>query len=272
MRSRGFLLGGTAGRTTLNGEGLQHEDGHSHLISATVPNCISYDPSFGYEVAVIIQEGLRRMCAEQEDVYYYLTLMNENYAHPAMPEGAQPNIIKGMYSFRRGDDKSKAPRVQLLGSGVILREAIAAAELLRSDWNVEADLWGCPSFTELSRDGYATSRWNMLNPTAKPRLSHVETCLKDTQGPVIAATDYVRAFAEQIRAFVPRRYRVLGTDGFGRSDTREKLRRFFEVDRYYIVVASLKALSEEGTIPAAKVGEAIKKYNLDSGKPAPWTV
>ena len=272
MRSRGFLLGGTAGRTTLNGEGLQHEDGHSHLISATVPNCISYDPSFGYEVAVIIQEGLRRMCAEQEDVYYYLTLMNENYAHPAMPEGAQPNIIKGMYSFRRGDDKSKAPRVQLLGSGVILREAIAAAELLRSDWNVEADLWGCPSFTELSRDGYATSRWNMLNPTAKPRLSHVETCLKDTQGPIIAATDYVRAFAEQIRAFVPRRYRVLGTDGFGRSDTREKLRRFFEVDRYYIVVASLKALSEEGTIPAAKVGEAIKKYNLDSGKPAPWTV
>jgi pyruvate dehydrogenase E1 component len=237
MRSRGFLLGGTAGRTTLNGEGLQHEDGHSHLLSATVPNCISYDPTFGYEVAVIIQDGLRRMCAEQEDVYYYLTVMNENYAHPAMPEGAAPNIIKGMYLFRAGEKKAKGPRVQLLGSGVILREAIAAAELLRKDWGVESDLWSCPSFTELARDGNAQTRWNMLNPTAKPKPSHVETCLKDTSGPVIAATDYTRAFADQIRAFVPRRYVVLGTDGFGRSDTREKLRHFFEVDRQYIAIA-----------------------------------
>jgi pyruvate dehydrogenase E1 component len=272
MRSRGFLLGGTAGRTTLNGEGLQHEDGHSHLISATVPNCVSYDPSFGYEVAVIVQDGLRRMCAEQEDVYYYVTLMNENYAQPAMPEGAAPGIVKGMYLFRAGDKEAKGPRVQLLGSGVILREAIAAAELLRSDWGVEADLWSCPSFTELAREGNAAQRWNMLNPTAKARASHVEACLKDRQGPVIASSDYARTFAEQIRAFVPRRYVVLGTDGFGRSDTREKLRRFFEVDRHYIAIAALKALSDEGTLPVGKVVEALKKYGVAPDKPAPWTV
>ena len=272
MRSRGFLLGGTAGRTTLNGEGLQHEDGHSHLLAATVPNCVSYDPTFGYEVAVIIQDGLRRMCAEQEDVYYYLTLMNENYPHPAMPEGAAPNIIKGMYPLKPGEKKTKGPRVQLLGSGVILREAIAAAELLRNDWGVESDLWSCPSFTELARDGNAVSRWNMLNPTARPRLSHVETSLKDTSGPVVAATDYARAFAEQIRAFVPRRYVVLGTDGFGRSDTREKLRHFFEVDRQYITIAALKALADDGALPAAKVAEAMAKYGIRAAKPAPWTV
>jgi pyruvate dehydrogenase E1 component len=272
MRSRGFLLGGTAGRTTLNGEGLQHEDGHSHLLSATVPNCVSYDPTFGYEVAVIIQDGLRRMCAEQEDVYYYLTLMNENYPHPAMPEGAAPDIIKGMYLLKAGEKKAKGPRVQLLGSGVILREAIAAAELLRNDWGVESDTWSCPSFTELARDGRAVARWNMFNATARPKLSHVETSLQDTSGPVIAATDYARAFAEQIRAFVPRRYVVLGTDGFGRSDTREKLRHFFEVDRQYIAIAALKALADDGALPAAKVAEAMKKYGIDAAKPAPWTV
>jgi pyruvate dehydrogenase E1 component len=272
MRSRGFLLGGTAGRTTLNGEGLQHEDGHSHIYAATVPNCISYDPTFGYEVAVIVQDGLRRMYAEQEDVYYYLTVMNENYAQPAMPEGAAPNIIKGMYLFKAGDKKSKAPRVQLLGSGVILRESIAAAELLAKDWGIEADIWSCPSFTELARDGNAVARWNLLNPTAKAKVSHVEASLASTQGPVIASTDYIRAFAEQIRAFVPRRYVVLGTDGFGRSDTREKLRRFFEVDRYYVTAAALKALADEGMVPAAKVAEVMKKYGLDSAKPAPWTV
>ena len=272
MRSRGFLLGGTAGRTTLNGEGLQHEDGHSHIYAATVPNCISYDPTFGYEIAVIVQDGLRRMYAEQEDVYYYLTVMNENYTQPAMPEGAAPNIIKGMYLFKAGDKKTKAPRVQLLGSGVILRESIAAAELLAKDWGVGADIWSCPSFTELARDGNAVARWNMLNPTAKPRVSHVEASLASTQGPVVASTDYIRAFAEQIRAFVPRRYVVLGTDGFGRSDTREKLRRFFEVDRYYVTVAALKALADEGAVPAAKVAEAMKKYGLDAVKSAPWTV
>jgi len=272
MRSRGFLLGGTAGRTTLNGEGLQHEDGHSHLIAATIPNCVSYDPTFGYEVAVVIAEGLRRMVTEQQDVYYYITLMNENYAHPAMPEGAAPGILKGMYKFRDGAGKAKAPRVQLLGSGTIFREVIAGADLLHTDWGVAADLWSCPSFTELARDGYAAARWNLLHATEQPRLSFVEQCLKDTSGPVIAATDYMRAFAEQIRGIVPRRYVVLGTDGFGRSDTREKLRRFFEVDRYYVTVAALKALADDGTLPAAKVAEAVAKYKLDPAKPAPWTV
>ncbi len=273
MRSRGFLLGGTAGRTTLNGEGLQHEDGHSHMISATVPNCISYDPTFAFEVAVIIQDGMRRMYAEQQDVYYYITLMNENYTHPAMPEGAAPGIVKGMYKLADGaKSKGKSPRVQLMGSGVILREAIAAASLLKNDWGVDADLWSCPSFTELARDGMAVTRWNMLHPTSKPRVSHVERCLKDAQGPVIVTTDYMRLFAEQIRPLISQRYVVLGTDGFGRSDTREKLRRFFEVNAHYVTVAALKALADEGTIPAAKVAEAIKKYGLDPDAPAPWTV
>jgi pyruvate dehydrogenase E1 component len=275
MRCRGFLLGGTAGRTTLNGEGLQHEDGHSHIYAATIPNCVSYDPTFGYELAVIIQDGLRRMYAEQQDVYYYLTVMNENYVQPAMPEGAAADIIKGMYLFKaaagRGA-KTKAPRVQLLGSGVILREAIAAAELLKADWGVDADVWGCTSFTELAREGGAASRWNMLHPTEPPRVPHVTARLAETQGPVIAATDYVRAFAGQIREFVPRRYVVLGTDGFGRSDTREKLRRFFEVDRWYITVAALKALADDGTLPAGKVAEAIAQYGIDTAKAAPWTV
>jgi pyruvate dehydrogenase E1 component len=261
----------------LNGEGLQHEDGHSHMISATVPNCISYDPTFGYEVAVIIQDGLRRMYAEQEDIYYYLTVMNENYLQPAMPQGAAPGILKGMYKLRDGDSvaksaKGKAPRVQLMGSGVILREAIAAADLLKKDWGVDADIWSCPSFTELARDGNAVTRWNMLHPTDKPRMSHVEACLKDAQGPVIVTTDYMRLFAEQIRPLVRNRYVVLGTDGFGRSDTRERLRHFFEVNCYYTTVAALKALADDGTIPATKVAEAIKKYGLDPDKPAPWTV
>jgi pyruvate dehydrogenase E1 component len=271
MRSRGFLLGGTAGRTTLNGEGLQHEDGHSHVIAATIPNCISYDPTFAYEVAVIVQDGLRRMYAEQQDVYYYLTVMNENYRHPAMPEGAAPSIIKGLYLFQAGAKKAKGARVQLLGSGTIFREVIAAAELLRNDWGVESDLWSCPSFTELARDGQAAARHNLLHPTAKPRTSHVEDCLATTSGPVVAATDYVRAFAEQIRAYVPRRYVVLGTDGFGRSDTREKLRHFFEVDSAYVTVAALKALADDGALPAAKVAEAVAKYGLDASRPAPWT-
>ncbi len=273
MRARGFLLGGTAGRTTLNGEGLQHEDGHSHVLSSTIPNCISYDPTFGYEVAVVVQDGLRRMFAEQQDCYYYLTVMNENYPHPAMPEGAAPDIIKGMYRFREGAKARKgAPRVQLLGSGTIFREVIAAADLLKADWGVDADLWGCPSFTELARDGNAAVRWNLLHPTDPPKPSHVERCLGATEGPVVAATDYMRAYAEQIRAFVPRRYTVLGTDGFGRSDTREKLRHFFEVDRHWVVLAALKALADEGTIPAAKAADAVVKYGIDPAKPAPWTV
>jgi pyruvate dehydrogenase E1 component len=276
MRARGFLMGGTAGRTTLNGEGLQHEDGHSHIISSVVPNCISYDPTFSYEVAVIVHDGLRRMVENQEDVFYYITLMNENYPHPGLPEGAREGILKGMYKLTDGGgagaDKKQSPRAQLLGSGVILREVMAAAELLKKDWDVAADVWSCPSFNELRRDGIAASRWNLLHPSEKPRASYVEQCLAPTKGPVIASTDYMRAFADQIREFVPRRYKVLGTDGFGRSDSRENLRRFFEVNRYYVVVATLKALAEDGEIPAAKVAEALKKYGIDVEKPAPWTV
>ncbi|MBP6095895.1 MAG: pyruvate dehydrogenase (acetyl-transferring), homodimeric type, partial [Methyloversatilis sp.] len=271
QRSRGFLIGGTAGRTTLNGEGLQHEDGHSHLWSAAIPNCISYDPTFSYEVAVIVHDGLRRMMAEQEDVFYYLTVMNENYEHPAIPDGAEADILKGMYLFRRGA-ASNGPRVQLTGSGTIFREVIAAAELLRSDWGVEADLWSCPSFTELARNGADCARWNLLNPLEAPRMSHVEHCLRDTRGPVIAATDYVRLFAEQIRAFVPRRYVVLGTDGFGRSDTREALRAHFEVDRRWVTVAALKALADDGALDRTKVAEAIARYGLDVSKPNPLYV
>jgi pyruvate dehydrogenase E1 component len=272
MRCRGFLLGGTAGRTTLNGEGLQHEDGQSQLFASAFPTCISYDPTFSYEVAVIIKDGLRRMYAEQEDHFYYITVMNENYVHPAMPEGAEASIIKGMYRFGGGDAKAKSPRVQLLGSGTIFREVIAAADLLRNDWGVESDLWSCPSFTELARDGRAVERHNMLHPGEKPRVSHLESCLGNTKGPAVAATDYVRAYPDQIRPYVKRRYVVLGTDGFGRSDTREKLRRFFEVDRFYVTVAALKALADDGTIPATKAADAMNKYGIDPAKPAPWTV
>jgi len=272
LRSRGFLLGATSGRTTLNGEGLQHQDGHSHVLAANVPNCVAYDPTFACELAVILQDGLRRMVAEQEDVYYYVTVMNENYAHPALPDGAAHDVIRGMYRFRAGPADGKAPRVQLLGSGTIFREVIAAADLLRDDWGVHADLWSCPSFNELARDGMAAAREAQRNPEAPPRPSHVAACLAPTKGPVVAATDYVRAFAEQIRPYVPRRYVVLGTDGFGRSDTREKLRRFFEVDRFHVVVAALKALADEGALPAGRVAEAIRKYGIDPKKPAPWTV
>jgi len=273
MRARGFLLGATAGRTTLAGEGLQHQDGHSQLMMSAIPNCVAYDPCYAYELAVIIHDGLRRMYVEQESVFYYLTVMNENYAHPAMPEGAMADIVKGMYLFRAGDKaRPKSARVQLLGSGTIFREVIAAADLLKSDWGVDADLWSCPSFTELARDGMLIARENLLHPAAAPKHSHVEARLAPTQGPVIAATDYIRAFADQIRPYVPRRYVVLGTDGFGRSDTREKLRGFFEVDRHYVTVAALKALADEGTLPGAKVAEALKKYGIDPAKPAPWTV
>ncbi|KMO38328.1 pyruvate dehydrogenase [Methylobacterium variabile] len=271
MRARGFLIGGTAGRTTLNGEGLQHEDGHSHLISATIPNCVSYDPTFSYEVAVIVQDGLRRMYAEQEDVFYYLTVMNENYEHPGMPEGAEAGILKGMYLFREGKAGAKL-RVQLMGSGTILREVIAGAELLEQDFGIAADIWSCPSFTELRREAMAVERWNLLHPTETQKKTYVETCLEGRQGPVIAATDYMRLFADQIRPYVPARYKVLGTDGFGRSDYRVRLREFFEVNRYWVAVAALKSLAEEGAVPAAKVAEAIAKYGLDPEKPAPWTV
>ncbi|MEQ1620150.1 MAG: pyruvate dehydrogenase (acetyl-transferring), homodimeric type [Methylococcales bacterium] len=271
QRTRGFLMGGTAGRTTLNGEGLQHEDGHSHLFSATVPNCISYDPTYAYELAVIIQDGLRRMFVDQEDVFYYITVMNENYEHPAMPKGAEQDILKGMYSYRQGA-KKKGPRVQLLGSGVIFREVEFAAELLRNDWGVESDLWSCTSFTELARDGQTIERWNRLHPTEAAKKSHVANCLDSATGPVIAASDYTRAFAEQIRAYVTAPYTVLGTDGFGRSDTRENLRRFFEVDRYHVTIAALKSLADLGQFDAAKVEVAIAKYGINPDVIAPWLI
>jgi len=271
MRARGFLLGGTAGRTTLNGEGLQHEDGHSQVLASVIPNCRSYDPTFSYEVAVIVQDGLKRMLEDQEDAFYYITLMNENYPHPGFSEKSREGILKGMYQLSDGG-AAKGPRVQLLGSGTILREVMAAATLLRDDWGVTADIWSCPSFNELRRDGMAVSRWNLLNATAEPRASWVEQCLGATKGPVVASTDYMRAFADQIREYVPRRYKVLGTDGFGRSDSRDNLRRFFEVDRNYVVIAALKALAEDGELPVAKVAEAVKKYGIDTAKPAPWTV
>lgn len=270
MQAKGFLMGGTAGRTTLNGEGLQHEDGHSHLMSAVVPNCRSYDPTFAYEMAVIIQDGLKRMHEDQEPVFYYITMLNENYHQPAMPKGAEEGIRKGMYLFRKGG-RGKT-RVQLMGSGSIFMEVIAAAELLKKDWSVDADLWSCPSFTELRREGIDCERWNMLHPEKKPRVPYVAQCLEKYSGPVIASTDYMRSFADQIRPYVDRRFAVLGTDGYGRSDTRENLRRFFEVDRYYVTVAALKALADEGTIPAKKVAEAIKKYNIDADAPNPVTV
>ena len=271
QRTRGFLMGGTAGRTTLNGEGLQHEDGHSHLMAATVPNCVSYDPTYAYELAVIIQDGLRRMYVEQEDVFYYITVMNENYAHPAMPKGMELDILKGMYSFKKGA-KKKGPRVQLLGSGTIFREVEAAAELLRNDWGVEADLWSCTSFTELARNGQFCERWNRLHPTETPKQSHVAHCLANAEGPVIAASDYTRAFAEQIRSLIAAPYTVLGTDGFGRSDTRENLRRFFEVDRYHVTIAALKSLADLGQFDAAKVDVAIAKYGINPDAAAPWLI
>jgi pyruvate dehydrogenase E1 component len=271
QRTRGFLMGGTAGRTTLNGEGLQHEDGHSHLMSATVPNCVSYDPTYAYELAVIIQDGLRRMYVEQEDIFYYITVMNENYSHPAMPKGMELDILKGMYKFSQGA-KNKKPRVQLLGSGTIFREVEFAAELLKNDWDVESDLWSCPSFTELARDGQSCERWNRLHPTEPAKQSHVANCLANSVGPVIAATDYTRAFAEQIRSLIAAPYTVLGTDGFGRSDTRENLRRFFEVDRYHITIAALKSLVDLGQFNAAKVDVAIAKYGIATETKAPWLI
>jgi len=272
MRARGFLMGGTAGRTTLNGEGLQHEDGHSHLFAAAVPNCMPYDPTFGHELAVIIQDGMRRMVEEQEDVFYYITIMNENYPHPGIKPGQEEGILKGLYLLQKGDE-SLQQRVQLLGSGTILRESIAAQDLLKNDWNIAADVWSAPSLTLVARDGQDAERWNLVNPAKEQRVPYVTQLMNATTGPIVATTDYMRAFAEQIRAFIPkdRTYRVLGTDGFGRSDSRVKLREFFEVNRYYITVAALKSLAEEGKIDVSVVEQAVAKYNLDPNKPNPVT-
>lgn len=265
MQARGFMLGGTAGRTTLNGEGLQHQDGHSHIQAGLIPNCISYDPTFAYELAVIIQDGMRRMYQEQENVFYYLTVMNENYKHPEMPAGAQEGILKGLYLMTRSKkDNGKNPTVQLMGSGTILNECIAAAEILENDYKVAANIWSATSMNELARDGEACSRWNMLHPDKKPRISYVEQCLQEHNGPVIAATDYIKNYSNQIRDFVPTRYITLGTDGYGRSDTRINLRRHFEVDRNYIVVAALTGLAEDGAIDTKVVANAIKQLGINS--------
>ncbi len=267
QRARGFLIGGTAGRTTLAGEGLQHQDGHSHIQADMIPNCISYDPTFAYELAVIIQHGMQRMFKDQENIFYYLTVMNENYHQPAMPKGVEEGILKGIYLFQKGGRKKK--RVQLMGSGAIFREVIAAAELLAEDWGVDADLWSVTSFNELRREGQECDRWNMLHPDKKPRIPYVSKVLEGKSGPMIAATDYIKTYAEQLRSYVPGAYKVLGTDGYGRSDTRAQLRKHFEVDRYYITVAALKSLADEDVISAKEVVKAIGKYGIDPDKANP---
>jgi pyruvate dehydrogenase E1 component len=271
MQARGFLLGGTSGRTTLNGEGLQHEDGHSHIMAGTIPNCISYDPTFAHEVGVILHHGLKRMVEKQDNVYYYITLLNENYPMPGLTAGTEEQIIKGMYLCKPGVAVDKAPTVQLLGSGTILRESIAAQELLATDWGVTANVWSCPSFNELTREGQDCERFNLLHPEGTQRVSFVAQQLEKHAGPVVASTDYMKAYAEQIRSFIPkdRTYKVLGTDGFGRSDFRSKLREHFEVNRHYIVVAALKALSEDGTVPVSQVVQAIAKYGIKTDKVNP---
>jgi pyruvate dehydrogenase E1 component len=271
MQARGFLLGGTSGRTTLNGEGLQHEDGHSHILAGTIPNCISYDPTFAHEVAVIMQNGLKRMVEKQENVFYYITLLNENYPMPGLKLGTEEEIIKGMYLFEQAQAPKKALRVNLLGSGTILRESIAAKELLMKDFGVAANVWSCPSFNELARDGQACERWNLLHPSQKPKVSFVAEQLSKHAGSVVASTDYMKSYADQIRAFIPkdRTYKVLGTDGFGRSDFRSRLREHFEVNRHFIVVAALKALSEDGLLPVETVTQAIEKYKIDTQKVNP---
>ncbi|RSE59496.1 pyruvate dehydrogenase (acetyl-transferring), homodimeric type [Alcaligenes faecalis] len=271
MKARGFVLGGTAGRTTLNGEGLQHEDGHSHIQSSLIPNCVSYDPTFAHEVAVIMQHGLKRMVQDQEDVYYYVTLMNENYAQPGLVEGDEEGILRGMYKFKSVAKDSKL-RVQLMGSGTILREVIAAQELLEKDWGIGSDVWSVTSFTELRRDGLDCERAALLNPEGKDLpVPYVTTQLAKTDGPIVVSTDYIKAFGDQIRPFVPkdRTFKVLGTDGFGRSDYRFKLREHFEVDRHFVVLAALRALAEDGKIPFSRASEAIAKYGINPSKANP---
>jgi pyruvate dehydrogenase E1 component len=270
MQARGFLIGGTAGRTTLAGEGLQHQDGHSQLVATTIPNCRAYDPCYAYELAVIVQDGLRRMCHEQENVFYYITCMNENYVHPAMPEGVERGILRGMYPLRQGSGGEA--RVQLFGSGTILREVLAAAETLERDFGVAADVWSVTSFSELRREALEVDRWNHLHPKESARASYVEQCLAERQGPFVAATDYIKTVPDQIRQWVPGRYYVLGTDGFGRSDSRNALREFFEVDRGSIVVTALKALADDGAMDRDTVAGAIEKFGIDADKRDPVTL
>jgi pyruvate dehydrogenase E1 component len=268
-QARGFLIGATAGRTTLNGEGLQHQDGHSHLLAGTIPNCVSYDPAYAYELAVILQDGLRRMYQEGENRFYYITTMNENYSQPDMPDGVEDGIIQGMYPLRRADGAGL--RVRLMGAGAILREVEAAASILERDYAVAADVWSLTSINQLQREGKAAVRWNMLHPQEEPRVPYLTRQLQDSAGPVVVATDYLKAYSDQLREFVPGRYVVLGTDGYGRSDTRRKLRQFFEVSREYIVIAALKALADEGQIEAAQVAAAMRSLGVAADKKDPFT-
>ncbi|MEE9142565.1 MAG: pyruvate dehydrogenase (acetyl-transferring), homodimeric type, partial [Gammaproteobacteria bacterium] len=269
-QTRGFFIGATAGRTTLAGEGLQHQDGHSHLLASTIPNCVAYDPTYAYEMAVIFHDGLKRMYEDQESVFYYITAMNENYVHPAMPEGTEKGILKGLYRLSQGSGGKH--RVQLFGSGTILRECIAAAELLHANYGVVADVWSVTSFNQLRREALSVERWNRLHPAEEQRTSYVEQCLNRVTGPFIAASDYMRAVPDQIRQWVPGRYVVLGTDGFGRSDARAPLRRFFEVDRNYIAAAALYALAADGSIGTDIAAKAIDDLGLDPDLPNPVTV
>jgi pyruvate dehydrogenase E1 component len=269
-RSRGFVIGATAGRTTLSGEGLQHQDGTSHLLASTIPNCRAYDPCFAYEIAVILESGLKTLLEKQEDVFYYMTLMNENYVHGAMPVGAEEGILRGMYLLRHSTLPKEQPHVQLIGAGTILREVLAAAELLESDWNIGADVWSATSFTELRRAGLEIERANRFRSSGEPDASWIEQCLKPTQGPVIAASDYVRAVPDLIRTWLPRRYVTLGTDGFGRSDTRDALRRFFEVDRRSIALAAISALADDRAVSQSLVGQFIERNEYPSGREASW--
>jgi len=268
MRARGFLLGGTAGRTTLNGEGLQHQDGHSHLAAAATPNIKAYDLAYSYEIATVVHHGLKEMCQDDKDVIYYLTLENENYVHPPMPEGVADDIIKGLYKVR----STEKPIMRLFGSGPIMGEVIAAAELLKKDWDVEPGIWNVTSFSELRRDAEEAERWNMIHPDSEPKQSHLEKCLSKNHVPTVAASDYVKMVSEQIGPYVPGPYYALGTDGFGRSDTRENLRHFFEVDRYYIVLTAIRALALDGKMDMSKGDDVMKKYNIDPEKPSPITV
>jgi pyruvate dehydrogenase E1 component len=270
-QARGFLMGATAGRTTLNGEGLQHQDGHSHVMANTIPNCRTYDPTYAYELAVIIQDGIKRMYQDKENMFYYISLMNENYQHPEMPAGSEEGIIKGLYLLEQGTGKAKN-RVQLMGAGTILREVRFAAEILRKDFDVEADVWSVTSVNELTRDGQRATRWNMLNPTSAARKPYITQQLEGRDGPFIISTDNLKTYSEQLRAYVPGTYTVLGTEGFGRSDTRSQLRHFFEVNRYFVVVAALKSLADQGKIKPDVVAKAIKKFGIDPAKADPMSV
>jgi pyruvate dehydrogenase E1 component len=268
-RTRGFMLGGTAGRTTLAGEGLQHQDGNSHLLAYPLPNCVAYDPAFAYEIAVIIHDGIRRMYVNQDSVFYYLTVMNEQYVMPTMPEGSREGILKGMYRFRQTSLPKARARAQLFGSGAILPEVIKAQEILEQTYNVGADVWSVTSYSELYRDGHGVERWNLLHPNAKPRVPYITQCLADAPGVLVAASDYIKALPDSIDKWLPQPLTTLGTDGFGRSENRASLRDFFEVDYRYVILATLGALAREGKIDPSVVQQAIKTHNIDPEKPNP---